>query len=104
MEREMKNLIATGSGLIALALAASVAAPHGAMADDSVNKVNDSVIRTQQMDYLSRNGGYVIQQDQYSEAVGGRNSTIVSPAPRVYVPVAPSSAYVVTPGYGYVTR
>lgn len=100
----MKNLIATGSGLIALALAASVAAPQGAMADDSVTKVNDSVIQTQQMDYLSRNGGYVIQQDQYSAGVGGRNSTIISPAPRVYVPVAPSSSYVVAPGYGYTVR
>lgn len=100
----MKNLIATGSGIIALALAASIAAPQGAMADDSVTKVNDSVIQTQQMDYLSRNGGYVIQQDQYSAAVGGRNSTIISPAPRVYVPVAPSSSYMVAPGYGYTVR
>ena len=56
------------------------------------------------MDYLSRNGGYVIHQDQYSAGVGGRNSTIISPAPRVYVPVAPSSGYVVTPGYGYTVR
>lgn len=100
----MKTLIATGSGLIALALAASVGVPTGAMADDSVTKVNDSVIQTQQMDFLSRNGGYVIQQDQYSAGVGGRNSTIVSPAPRVYVPVMPSSGYVVAPSGGDMVR
>lgn len=98
----MKSLFATGSGLIALAIAASAAIPGNAMADDSTTKVNDSVIQTQQMDYLSRHGGYVIQQDQYSEAVGGRNSTIVSPAPRVYV--APAPGYVVAPAPGYVTR
>lgn len=98
----MKSLFATGSGLLALAIAASAAIPGNAMADDSVTKVNDSVIQTQQMDYLSRHGGYVIQQDQYSEAVGGRNSTIVSPAPRVYV--APAPGYVVAPSPGYVIR
>ncbi len=98
----MKSLFATGSGLLALAIAASAAIPGNAMADDSVTKVNDSVIQTQQMDYLSRHGGYMIQQDQYSEAVGGRNSTIVSPAPRVYV--APAPGYVVAPASGYVIR
>ena len=99
----MKSLVATGSGLLALAIAASAAMPGSAMADDSVTKVNDSMIQTQQMDYLVRTGqGYMIQQDQYSAGVGGRNSTIVSPAPRVYVP---AQTYVVTPAPGYyVTR
>ena len=101
----MKSLFATGSGLLALAIAASAAMPGSAMADDTINKVNDSMIQTQQMDYLVRTGkGYMIQQDQYSAGVGGRNSTIVSPAPRVFVP-APAQTYVVTPAPGYyVTR
>lgn len=101
----MKTLIATGSGLVALALVAGAGMPSAAMADDSTTKVNDSAIQTQQMDYLSRNGGYVIMQDQYSAGVGGRNSTIVQPAPRVYVPVYPApTTYVVTPGPSYLTR
>ncbi len=99
----MNKLIATGSGLIALALIAGAGLPSAAMADDSETKVNDSFIQTQQMDYLSRTGGYTIQQDQYSAGVGGRNSTIVSPAPQVYVPAySEPSAYVVTPGTGYM--
>ncbi|TCT08246.1 hypothetical protein [Aquabacter spiritensis] len=100
----MKTIITAGTSLVALALA-SVALPGLAAADDSVTQVNDSVIRTQQMDYYLRNGGYVIYQDQYSAAVGGRNSTIVQPAPRVYVPAQPyTSTYVVTPGPSYMMR
>jgi len=83
----MNKLIATGTGVLALAMAASAALPTAASADDTINRVNDSVIRTQQMDYLTRHGGYVILQDQYADSVGGRNATMVRPAPRqVYVP------------------
>jgi hypothetical protein len=72
-------------------MAASAALPTSAAADETINRVNDSVIRTQQMDYLMRNGGYVLMQDTYADSVGGRNATMVRPAPRqVYVP-----AYVV---------
>ncbi len=96
------NLMRTA--VFALALATGAAGLSvAASADDSINQVNDSMIRQRQMDYLSRHGGYMIIQDQNSQAVGGRNSTMVVPAPQVYVPAGP--AYVVqTPAsYGEPT-
>ncbi|MGU3497135.1 hypothetical protein ACLBXM_24095 [Xanthobacteraceae bacterium A53D] len=90
--------LAMATGVAGLSMTAS--------ADDSVNQINDSMVQQRQMDYLQRHGGYMVVQDQYSQAVGGRNSTMVVPAPpRVYVPgpgymVAPSAGYTyTTPGY-----
>ncbi|GGF79360.1 hypothetical protein GCM10007301_44260 [Azorhizobium oxalatiphilum] len=81
---------AMATGVAGLSVAAS--------ADDSTNLVNDSMVQQRQMDYLQRHGGYMILQDQYSQSVGGRNSTMVVPAPR-YVTV-PAPTYVVGPTYG----
>lgn len=100
----MNKTIAGGAGLISLALAAALAIPAPASADESTTRVNDSMIRVQQMDYLMRQGGYVIYQDTYSDAVGGRNATMVVPANRAYQPgysYRPSTVHVV-PAPGYV--
>ncbi|WP_029005522.1 hypothetical protein [Azorhizobium doebereinerae] len=92
------SLLRTAAFTLALATGAA-GLSAAASADDSVNQVNDSMVQQRQMDYLSRHGGYMLMQDQYSQAVGGRNSTMVVPAPRVYVPVTPT--YVVTPEPSY---
>lgn len=85
-----------------LALATGVAGLSAvASADDSTNLVNDSMVQQRQMDYLQAHGGYMILQDQYAQSVGGRNSTMVLPAPRTYV--VPTQTYVVAPGYGPAT-
>jgi hypothetical protein len=101
----MNKFIATGTALVALTLAAASGMSAAARADDSVNQVNDSQIQLRQMDYLRAHGGYLLLQDQQSQSVGGRNSTMILPAPRVYVPaysvepapvmIAPSGGYVV---------
>lgn len=99
----MNKTIAGGAGLISLALATVLAIPAPASADESETKVNDSAIRVQQMDYLTRHGGYVLYQDSYSDSVGGRNATMVAPANRAYPPgygARPTTVYVVpAPGY-----
>ncbi|QTL04890.1 hypothetical protein J5J86_06125 [Aquabacter sp. L1I39] len=99
----MNKTIAGGAGLISLALAAALAIPAPASADESTTRVNDSMIRVQQMDYLLRNGGYVLYQDTYSDAVGGRNATMVAPASRAYrsgYTYQPSTVHVVpAPAY-----
>lgn len=99
----MNKTLAGGAGLISLALAAALAIPAPASADESTTRVNDSMIRVQQMDYLMRQGGYVIYQDTNSDAVGGRNATMVVPANRAYHPgyVARPSTVYVTPAPAY---
>lgn len=94
------TLLRTAAFTVALA-AGAAGLSAAASADDSVNQVNDSMVRQRQMDYLSQHGGYMLMQDQYSQSVGGRNSTMVVPAPRVYVPATPT--YVVTPEPPYGT-
>ncbi len=95
--------LALTTGAVGLSAAAS--------ADDSINRINDSMVQQRQMDYLSRHGGYVLIQDQNALAVGGRNATMIEPVPRVYAPMNPSyvvevpatssSTTYVVPGYGY---
>lgn len=87
-----------------LALATGVAGMSvAASADDSINQVNDSMVRQRQMDYLSRHGGYVLTQDLNSQAVGGRNSTMIQPMPRVYAPASPAYVVEVPATYGSVS-
>lgn len=74
-----------------------------ASADDSINQVNDSMVRQRQMDYLSRHGGYVLIQDLNSQAVGGRNATMIEPMPRVYAPASPTYVIEVPATYGATT-
>lgn len=93
----MNKTIAGGAGLISLALAAALAIPATAHADETNTRVNDSMIQVQQMDYLTRHGGYVLYQDTYSDSVGGRNATMVVPANRAYQPgysYRPTTVYV----------
>lgn len=89
------TILRTAAFTLALATGAA-GLSAAASADDSINRVNDSMVQQRQMDYLSRHGGYVLIQDQNAQAVGGRNATMVEPAPRYYA-VTPS--YVVAPSY-----
>ena len=85
----MTNLVRTAAFTLALATGA-VGLSAAASADDTINRVNDSMVQQRQMDYLSRHGGYLLIQDQNAQAVGGRTATMIEPAPRVYAPVTPS--------------
>ncbi len=97
-----KSILRTAA--FTLALATGVAGLSvAASADDSINQVNDSMVRQRQMDYLSRHGGYVLTQDLNSQAVGGRNSTMIEPMPRVYAPATPTYVIEVPAGYGAAT-
>ncbi|MEP9366499.1 hypothetical protein [Xanthobacter sp. VNH20] len=102
----MNKFIATGTALVALTLAAASGMSTAARADDSINQVNDSQVQLRQMDYLRSHGGYMLLQDQQSQSVGGRNSTMIVPAPQVYVPVysVEPGPVMVAPSGGYIAQ